>query len=107
MQRVTISGLQTAIENIHKAKSDCVTKRRIEEIKRHNQRTNIVPVNFEKGDFVLVRRAHKKGHKLSFKLVGPRRIVAVKSNWIYDVVDLVSGKQETIHASLLTPYRVD
>ncbi len=73
----------------------------------HRQRTNIVPINFEKGDFVLVRRAYKKGHKLSFKCVGPPRIVAVKSKLIYDVVDLVSGKQKTIHASRLTPYRVD
>ncbi len=106
MQRMNISRLQYAVDIFHKRTNERVTKRRIEEIK-HKEKTSLVAISFEKSNFVLVRRAHKKGYKLPFNYVGPRKIISVKSNWGYDVNDLVSGKQETIHASRLTPYRAD
>ena len=40
----------------------------------HSKQIGVQAVNFEVGDFVLLRRSSKAGHKLQFTLQGPRRI---------------------------------
>lgn len=61
--------------------------------------------NFEVGDFFMVRRASSKGHKLQFRWIGPRRVVGVVSELVYDVDDLQGGPAQRIHAARLFPYR--
>ena len=60
---------------MHKDVKGLVTKRRQQSIKAHNKKTNIQPVDFLNGDFVIVRTAGKRGHKLGFTWRGPIRVV--------------------------------
>ena len=65
-QLIKIEELQGALGLMHKDVSERVSKRRKNSIKAHNKKTNIQSINFSIGDFVLVRVAGKKGHKLEF-----------------------------------------
>lgn len=64
---IFIEQLQIALTNIHKKVSSLVSKNRARQLRAHNKKTNIDQPNFTVGDFVLVRRAQDKGHKLSFQ----------------------------------------
>lgn len=71
-QMVRIGSLQASIENMHKDVHEKVTRNRLRHIERHNADTRVNSSTFDVGDFVLVRRAQNKGHKLSFRWKGPR-----------------------------------
>ncbi len=75
------------------------------QVQRHNEKTNIQPINFSLGDFVLVRCAQKKGHKLQLSWRGPRRISKVISAWVFEVEDLNSSKKEIVHARRICFYQ--
>ena len=92
---------------MHKDVNERVSKRREQSIKAHNKKTNIQPVNFSKGHFVLARSQGNKGHKLGISWKGPQRIREVKSDLVYLLEDFVSGKTSTVHASRMTRYRAD
>ena len=64
-------------------------------------------MNFEVGDFVLVRKAQNKGHKLSFRWRGPRRITRVIADTVYEVTSLFDEHSEVVHAARLIKYRSD
>ena len=87
-----------------KQRAESSKKRKVEE---HNRKTNVKPVNFHAGDFVLVRAAVSKGHKLQFIWTGPRRIVSVTSDLVYEVEDLLDSKRATVHARIPQLYRAD
>lgn len=82
-----------------------MSKSRAKAVAKHNARTNVQAANFQIGNFVLVRRAQRKGHKLQFVWRGPRRLTAVKSDWVYEVQDLPQAKRGTVHARRLILYR--
>ncbi len=71
----------------------------------HNRKANIVSPNFTNRDFVLVRRAIDKGHKLSSRWLGPRKIARVINNLVYEVSKLEGSNPEHVHASRLLLYR--
>lgn len=104
-QLLNIEELQGSLESMHRDVGERVTSERSRVIAKHNLKTNIQPINFTIGDFVLVRRAQDKGHKLSFKWLGPRRIKECKSPLVFVVENLLTGKQETVHARRLLLYR--
>jgi len=56
---------------------------------------------------VLVRCAQNKGHRLKFQWTGPRRVITVKSDLVFEVENLADGKRETVHARRLQLYRAD
>ena len=102
---INIEETQGALTNMHKdvkQRADGDRKRRLAE---HSKKTNIKQINFTVGDFVLVRRAKSTGHKMKFMWVGPRRITACKSVWVYDVEKLVTGARETVHSRRIILYR--
>ena len=90
---------------MHRQVRGLATKSRDRAVAKHNARTKAQAANFGRGDFVLVRRAQHKGHKLQFVWRGPHRITAVKSAWVYEVEDLLKKKRETVHARRLILYR--
>jgi len=51
------------------------------------------------------QQAKKKGHKLSFNWVVPRRITAVISTWVFEVENLFTRKKEHTHVRRMTLYR--
>ncbi len=77
MLKTNIDKVQAALDIMHKDASDRVSNDRKRQIIAHNRKTNIVSPNFTNGDFVLVRRAVDKGHKLSNRWLGPRKITRV------------------------------
>lgn len=84
----------------------CIRKqpRRSREI-ASNKKTNIIAHKFNIGDFVVVRRAQDKGHKLSYRWTGPRRITKIIGELVYETENMVNGKLETVHAARILPYR--
>lgn len=107
-QRITkIDCLQTALAGMHKTLSERMRANRERHIRSHNKRTNIVEPSFNIGDFVLVRKAQNKGHKLSFRWQGPKRITKVVNNLVYEVTSLISNQAETVHVTRICMYRTD
>ena len=82
-----------------------ISAARTEKIRRHNEKANMVTPIFYVGDFVVVRQAQDSGHKLSFILVGPRRIVNSVSSVVYDVENVVTGQVARVHSARLQLYR--
>ncbi len=80
-------------------------KNRARVIALHNKKTNLVTPNFTVGDFVVVRRAQDRGHKLRFKWTEPRRITGVLSDLVYEISGLVEDKIEIFHASRILLYK--
>lgn len=104
-QLIEVERTQEALCHMHRDVLGLVSKSRARAVAKHNPKTNVQSANFETGDFVLVRRAQKKGHKLQFIWRGLRRVVAVKSDWVYEVEDLILREKETVQARRLTLYR--
>lgn len=96
--------LQESLNNVHKDVTRSVTDRREKSIHAHNWATNIVAPSFSVGDFVLVRRANDRGHKLRFRWYGPYRITTVHSPLVYTVKSL-QGDKEPVNCVRLLKYR--
>ena len=84
-QLISIKDMQQAFDEMHKKTAELVCKERRKQIEAHNKKTNIIQPKFTVGDFVLARRAHDKGHKLNFRWMGPRRVVKVCRDLVYEV----------------------
>lgn len=82
-QLLNIKDIQKTLYNMHKDVENGVNARRARPIRNHNKATNIVTPTFSVGDFVLVRRATDRGHKLNFKWIGTCRITSVHGQLIY------------------------
>ena len=104
---INIDKTQDALSDLHRDVKDRSDGNRKRMTQRHNSMTNIQPVNFTKGDFVLLRKCGKTGHKLSFKWVGPRRVTKCKSELVYEVENICTGAIEVAHARRLRLYRAD
>ena len=56
------------------------------------------------GEYVLVRRADHSSHKLTFRWIGPRRILRPESTHVFLVETLDKKTTERIHVARLRPY---
>lgn len=61
---IEINQQQKAFKNMHQDGDEWASKKRAKKIAADNKRTNIVQLHFTPGDFVLVRFAQNKRHKL-------------------------------------------
>lgn len=104
VQLLNIEELQTSLNALHKDVHGLVTKRRDQAIAKHNTKTNIVSPSFSVGDFVLVRQASDRGHKLRFKWFGPCRVTAIHGPLVYSVTTLSDSKTDRVHAARLLKY---
>lgn len=73
---------------MHKDVHSLVNKLREQAITKHNVKTNLVAPSFSVGDFVPVRKATDRGHKLRFKWFGPCRVTAVHGLLVYSITTL-------------------
>jgi hypothetical protein len=97
--------LQSAIENVHKEVHDAAQSRRAKQRKRHLGKRSVHAINFGLGEFVLVsKRDFRVGEKLTFHWRGPKRIVGVLSDFLFEVEDLRNGKVSNVHAHRLRFY---
>ncbi len=104
-QLIAIDELRTALDLVHKDVERSVSIRRERAIAAHNKATNIINPSFEVGDFVLVRRANTRGHKLRFQWHGPCRVTSVHGSLVYGITPLRGGKSERVHCARLLKYR--
>ena len=107
-QLLDIDSLQTSMECVHRDVNDRVCKARMKARHYHDQKTNVLPINFHIGDYVLVRSPRaKQSHKLEFKWIGPRRITQAKSSHVFICENLNNHSTEAVHARRLLLYRSD
>lgn len=104
-QLLEIERTQEALHAMRRGVRLCSNNDREGQVPIHNKRTKVRVANFVIGDFVLVRRAADKGHKLQFKWLVPGIIVAVKAELVYEVVNIFTVKLEVVHARRLQNYR--
>lgn len=105
LQFIKIDELQTTLDNMHKDTTDAISASRDRAIEAHNKATNIIAPSFAIGDFVLVRRAVDRGHKLKFRWFGPCRITPVHGSLVYGVTPLQGGKSARVHCARLLKNR--
>ena len=104
---INIDKTQDALLDLNRDVKDRSDGNRKGMTQRHNGTTNIQPINFTKGDFVLLRKCGKAGHKRSFKWVGPRWVTKCKSELVYEVENICTGAIEVAHARRLRLYGAD
>lgn len=107
VQILDIDVMRSLFDAMHNDVSQKKTKNRERQITYHNKKTNLIVPSFRIGDFVLVPRAQNKGHKQSFRWKGPRRIVAIVGELVYDVENIITNGIERVHATRLLQYRAD
>ena len=105
LQLIRSEELQKTLDEIHKDVQHAVSLRRERAIAVHNKATNIISPSFTVGDFVLVRRAVDRGHKLQFRWFGPCCVTSVHGDLVYGVTSLRGGKTERVHCARLLRYR--
>lgn len=100
-----VDKVHTALNSMHRDVGTARTRAREAAVKRHNERTHVQATNFDVGDYVLVAvRTGSHQPKLQVKWKGPRRIVRVVSDFIYEFEDLLSLNFHLVHANRLKRY---
>lgn len=103
---MNIERVQTALDNIHKDVAERSNKKGKKAIAAHNRRTNVRPINFDVGDFVLRGVLQReRGMKPSLRWKGPFRVVKCRSEYIFTIVDLLPDKNEEAHGRRLKLFR--
>jgi hypothetical protein len=78
---------------VHKQVYDAAQSRREKQRKRHLEKRSVHAINFGLGDFVLVaKRDFRVGEKLTLRWRGPKRIVGVLFDFLFEVEDLRNGQ---------------
>lgn len=105
-QRINAERVQQAFDKIHKDVADRSSKRRAKSIAAHNRKTNVRPINFDTGDFVLRGVLERnRGKKPSLKWKGPFRVTECKSEFIFQIENLLTGDKEDAHGRRLKFFR--
>ena len=89
----------------HTATSAARSRKRQQSIDSYNSRTNVQPVNFEVGKYVLVADVQASvGSKLKVQWKGPFRVVRLPSAYVSTVQDLISGNERDVHNTRINFY---
>lgn len=99
-----IHTLQTALCKLHRDLNTRINDRSRRAIEGYNAATSIITPQYSVSDFVVVCRATRPPHMLSFRWCGPRRVTAVTSPSVCVVEDFLTRKRETIHAARIKTY---
>jgi len=105
-QLMEIERVQKALEEMHRSISGLTSSSRQKRIALHNARTHVRPCNFDVGDYVLwgvLQRGIQR--KLSLRWRGPRRVVRVLSDYLFETEDLRTHKKVVVHGSRLKFFR--
>jgi RNase H-like domain found in reverse transcriptase/Integrase core domain/Reverse transcriptase (RNA-dependent DNA polymerase)/Chromo (CHRromatin Organisation MOdifier) domain len=104
-QNDCIQSLVNSLEKMHKACVVAASSRRQRKRYSQSRKATARRPNFSIGDFVLVGHTTKHAtDKLSLVWRGPRRIVRIESEHVYDVEDLLTGHVVAVHATRLKFY---
>lgn len=104
-QLMQMESLRTSMDAVHKQIHDTARSRREQQRNSIRKKRSVHTVNFALGDYVLVaKREFMMGEKLSLRWRGPKRIVGILSDYVFDVEDLRNGKVGPVHAQRLRFY---
>lgn len=70
----------------------------------HNDRTNVLPISIEIGDYVMIHTHAKRNHKLKSLWRGPMKVVDSKSSLSFAVEDITTRQCVTVHAQRMVSY---
>lgn len=101
---VRTEKLQERLEKMHRDCAEATARRRTQAVKSHNQRTGVRPVNFDTGDFVL-RGNPTRGTKLQLTWTGPFRITECRSEYLFEIEDLLTKERSVAHGRRLKLFR--
>lgn len=94
------------MENMHIDVATRSSGNRELDVAAHNWKTNVRPISFTTGDFVLRGlRHHERGQKPSLKWEGPFRVESCISDYIFNIETIISGKKEKSHGRRLKLFR--
>ena len=100
-QQQHIQATLNALEEMHKDVAVRSDKKRRSTVDSHNRKTNIRPINFTEGDFVLrgILR-NEQSRKPSLKWLGPYRVVECRSDFIFIIEDLLTHRKKKFMAAV-------
>lgn len=105
-QKVATDDLQRAVEMMHREVATVSTDTRRKHIEAHNRRTNVRPANFAVGDFVLKGVMSKdRVKKPSLRWRGPYRVTQCRSEYIFEIEEILTKKREEAHGRRLKFFR--
>lgn len=84
---------------MHKEVAKVVSASMARHIFEQNKKINIVRPCFEVGDFVVVRTAQGKGHKMRLRWIGSRNVTRVLGSLVLEVESLAREEVEQVHAT--------
>lgn len=103
-QLMKLDELQSAFLEMHKDVSERIDQSRKKQREIHSAKTNVHPVQFHVGDFVLIKSSRGTQHKLQPKWIGPRRIVSCESPMVFTVQNIITKETEKCHARRMIHY---
>lgn len=102
LQRLQVEKVIAALEMMHRDVKLMSDKKRKTAVDAHNRKTNVRPINFCEGDFVLRGTLQRERRsKPALKWHGPYRVTNAESNYIFEIEDLLTGKKEKAHGRRL------
>ncbi len=105
LRNMHIESTMKALKSMHRDVAATPTRKRKEAVDRHNRKTHVKKVNFDKGDFVLIARQQgKTGNKLRVNWRGPFQITRVQSEFIFECKEFINKKHSLVHANRLKFY---
>jgi hypothetical protein len=89
-QLIQIDSLRSSVHVIHRKARDSAASSRAS-ARNRQKKPPAVSANFEIGDFELVaKREFRASEKLGLRWQGPHRIVETRSDYVYEVEDLIT-----------------
>ncbi len=105
-QAIAVERLQRAFESMHKDVAERSSKKRQAAVDSHNRKTGVRPIHFTEGDFVLRGLLQReRGRKPALRWKGPFRVTTCKSDYIFEVEDLITGRKQDVHGRRLKFFR--
>jgi hypothetical protein len=101
-----VAKLRSALDGLHRTLAQTSGAKRDSRRQARNRKlSHASHPNFSEGDFVLVAVLDGViANKLSAHWRGPRRIIAVESEWVYHVQDLLTKAVTVVHSSRMKFY---
>lgn len=94
-QLVNAGLIHKALEGIHIDVAESSTQKRKQSVASHNRKTGVKAINFYISDFVLRGLLQReRGRKPSLRCNGPYQVFQCRSDYIFPIEDLMTGRKE-------------
>lgn len=104
-QKIKISKLANTLEKMDKDAAAGSLKGRKRRVSAHNGKTEVNPCDFVTGNLVFRGVVRHAGSKIQVKWVGPMRVTACLSYYLFELQDLWSLTKKTVHGSRVSFFR--